>query len=105
MGRDSLQQNLPSPTTLEDQAMSMNRRQAIQLIAAVVPAAAAPAAFSLAGHAAGQQATSSAPAAFGARKFTFDGVYSELRISMKELGLDSPADLSPYSQRALQMTS
>jgi hypothetical protein len=103
MGRDSLQQNLPSPTTLEDQAMSMNRRQAIQLIAAVVPAAAAPAAFSLAGHAAGQQATSSAPAAFGARKFTFDGVYSELRISMKELGLDSPADLSPYSHLVLEM--
>ena len=83
--------------------MSMNRRQAIQLIASVVPAAAAaPAAFSLAGQSA--ESPSPAPAAIsGARRFVFDGVYSELRISIKELGLDSPADLSPYSHLVIEM--
>jgi hypothetical protein len=84
--------------------MSMNRRQAIQLIAAAVPAAAAaPAAFSLAGQSTHPQATGPGQSAFGARKFTFDGVYSELRISMKELGLDSPADLSAYSHLVMEM--
>ena len=79
--------------------MSINRRQAIQLIAAAVPAAAAaPAAFSFAG-----QSALSAPAAIGARKFTFDGVYSELRISMNELGLGSPADLSGHSHLVMEM--
>ena len=68
--------------------MSMNRRQAIQLIAAAVPAAAAaPAAFSFAGQPAGALASGPASAASATRKFTFDGVYSELRIAMKELGL------------------
>ena len=84
--------------------MSMNRRQAIQLIAAVVPAAvAAPAAFSLAGQSTRPQTAGPAPGSFGARKFVFDGVYSELRISMKELGLESPADLSAYSHLVMEM--
>jgi len=79
--------------------MDMNRRQAIQLIAAVVPAAAAvPVALSFVG-----QAAATVPAAFPTKKFTFDGVYSELRISIKDLDLDSPADLSAYSHLVMEM--
>ena len=70
--------------------MRMNRRQAIQLIATAVPASTAPAAFSFTG-----QAATPASNTNGVTKFVFDGVYSEQRIPIKELGLDSPADLSP----------
>jgi len=77
----------------------MNRREAIQLIAAAVPAAAAaPATFGLAG-----QSSSAVPVAFSARKFTFDGVYSELRIPIKDLGLTAPADFSEYSHLVMEM--
>jgi hypothetical protein len=79
--------------------MSMNRRQAIQLIASAVPAvAAAPTVFGLTG-----QSASAAPAAFEARRFKFDGIYSELRIPIKELGLDSPADLSQFTHLVMEM--
>jgi len=76
----------------------MNRRQAIQLIATAVPASTASAAFSFTG-----QAATPASNTHGVTKFVFDGVYSELRISMKELGFDSPADLSPYSHLVMEM--
>jgi len=90
--------------TLEDEIMSMNRRQAIQLITAAVPAAAAvPAVWSLAGKSAALPSPAPAETSSGARKFVFDGVYSELQISMKELALDSPADLSPYSHLVMEM--
>lgn len=63
-----------------DETMSMNRRHAIQLIAATVPVAAAtPSAFSFA-----EQSNALALPAFAAIKFVFDGVYSELRIPIKE---------------------
>jgi hypothetical protein len=99
MVRTSWWQNLPSHISPKGEAMDMNRRQAIQLIAAVVPAAAAvPVALSFVG-----QAAATVPAAFPPKKFTFDGVYSELRISIKDLDLDSPADLSAYSHLVMEM--
>ena len=79
--------------------MSMSRRQAMKWIAAAVPAAAgASAAF-----AAEPQAAPPMPAASGARKFVFDGIWSELQIPIKELGLSSPADLSAYSHLVMEM--
>lgn len=80
--------------------MRMNRRHAIQLIASAVPAAAAPAAFSLAG-----QADVPSTNALGVTRFFFDGIYSELRIPIKELGLDSPADLSPFTHLVMEIRS
>src|ERR1700687_3480025 len=79
--------------------MGMNCREAIQLIAAAVPAAAAsPAAFGLVG-----QSGSAATRTFAPRKFTFEGVYSELRIPIKDLGLTAPTDLSEYSHLVMDL--
>jgi hypothetical protein len=89
----------------EDETMTITRRQAIQWIASTVPAAASAPAFSLSIQAAAARSAIPSPttARFTARKFTFDGVYSELRISMSELGLESPADLSSYSHLVMEM--
>ena len=70
--------------------MSMSRRTAIKLIAGAAPAVAGVRAFGVA-----PQVAAPVPSAASVRKFVFDGVYSEMRISMKELGRESPADLSP----------
>jgi len=83
---------------IEDEAMNLNRRQAIQLIATAVPAVAGARAFG-----ATAQAAASLPTAAGTKKIAFDGVYAEFRIPMKELGQDSPADLSPYSHLVMEM--
>ena len=78
--------------------MSMSRRQAMKLIAATVPAVAGTRA-----NVAAPMASTSVPVTGGVRKFIFDDVSSELRISMKELGQDSLADLSAYSHLVMEM--
>ena len=78
--------------------MSMSRRTAIKLIAGAAPAVAGVHAFGVS-----QQAVAPAPVPAPVRKFVFDGIYSEMRISMKDLGLDSPADLSPWSHLVMEM--
>jgi len=78
--------------------MSMSRRTAIKLIAGAAPAVAGVHAFGVS-----PQAAAPATAVSPVRKFVFDGIASELRITMKELGLDSPADLSPYSHLVMEM--
>jgi hypothetical protein len=74
----------------------MSRRQAMKLIAATVPTVAGARAISA-------MPTAAAPIEGGVRKFIFDGVSSELRISMEELGQESPADLSAYSHLVMEM--
>jgi hypothetical protein len=82
----------------EDEAMSMSRRQALKLIAGAVPAVVTARTFG------GLSQTASLPsAAATVKKFVFEGVSSELRISMKELGQESPADLSGYSHLVMEM--
>ena len=49
------------------------------------------------------QAAALAPAADRVRKFVFDGVSSELRISMKELRPGISRDLTPYSHLVMEM--
>ncbi len=78
--------------------MSMTRRKAMKLIAGVVPAVASARSFGTV-----LPAAAPLPAAGEVRKFVFDGVSSELRISMKELGQESPADLSAYSHLVMEM--
>jgi len=78
--------------------MKINRRQAIQLIASAVPAAVG--AQSLVGS---SQVVTPPPAASSIRKFTFDGIYSELQLSMSDFGQQSPADLSPFSHLVMEM--
>jgi hypothetical protein len=78
--------------------MSMTRRNAMKLIAGVVPAVASARSFGTVLPAAAPM-----PAAGEVRKFVFDGVSSEFLISMKELGQDSPADLSAYSHLVMEM--
>jgi hypothetical protein len=82
----------------EEETMSMSRRTAMKLIAGAVPAAAGVRALG-----ASPQAAAPMAAAGEVRRFVFDGVSSELRISMQELGLESPADLSPYSHLVMEM--
>ena len=84
--------------------MSISRRQAIQLISSAVPAAAfAPAFDPFSRGAAAQSATPASAGKFTARQFTFDGIYSELRVPIRDLGLDSPVDLSAYSHLVMEM--
>ena len=78
--------------------MSMSRRTAMKLIAGAAPTVAGVRAFGIA-----PQAASLVSAENGVKKYVFDGVYSEMRISMKELGLESPADLSGYSHLVMEM--
>ncbi|HEX9199748.1 MAG TPA: hypothetical protein VF865_09325, partial [Acidobacteriaceae bacterium] len=74
--------------------MSMNRREAVKLIAGAVPAVAGARGFA---------ALSQGDAGEPVQRFVFDGVSSELRISMKELGQESPADLSAYTHLVMEM--
>lgn len=79
--------------------MSMSRRRAVKLIAGAIPAAAGV----RSGWSAVPQAIRPASAMPEVTKFVFDGVWSELKISMKELGLEAPADLSEYSHLVVEM--
>src|ERR1035438_9073795 len=83
---------------MRPETMRLNRRQAIKLIAGALPAVAGVRAFGLP-----PQAIAPVSATNGVRRFVFDGVSSELRISMKELGQESPADLSAYSHLVMEM--
>ncbi len=74
--------------------MSMNRREAVKLIAGALPAVAGTRGFA---------ALSQGDAGEPVQRFVFDGVSSELRISMKELGQESPADLSAYTHLVMEM--
>ena len=76
--------------------MSMSRRQAMKLIAATVPTVAG-------ARAVPAMPTAAVPIQGGMKKFIFDGMSSELRIPMEELGQGSPADLSAYSHLAMEM--
>jgi len=78
--------------------MSMSRRTAMKLIAGAGPAVAGLRALGIE-----PQAASLVSAVNGVKKFVFDGVYSEFRISMKELGVEAPADLSAYSHLVMEM--
>jgi hypothetical protein len=87
------------------------RRQAMQMIAGAVPAVAGARAFAAApqGGAASQargtaQAAVETKAASGAaRKFVFDGVSSEMQLTMAELGQTAPADLAGYTHLVMEM--
>ena len=78
--------------------MSITRRQAIQLLASAVPAAAAVPSLGLSGQSAPPGSTSFAP-----RQFTFDGIFSELRIPLTDLGLAAPADLSGFTHLVMEL--
>lgn len=83
---------------------NITRRQAIQLLASAVPSAAA---FAFAQPSQSPQ-TAWIPKApydekFVPRKFTFDGIYSELRINLAHLGLIGPADLSDYTHLVMEL--
>lgn len=78
--------------------MSMTRRQAMKLIAGAVPVVAGSRTLG-----AVPQAPPPVSTVGAVKKFVFDGVYSELRISIKELAQDSPADLSAYSHLVMEI--
>lgn len=78
--------------------MNITRRQAIQVLASAVPAAAVAPSLGLAG-----QPAPSVPRPFAPRRFTFDGIFSELRIPLNDLGLATPADLSGYTHLVMEM--
>ena len=78
--------------------MSMTRRQAMKLIAGAVPVAAGARTLG-----APPQAAPPVSTVGEVKRFVFDGVFSELRISIKELAQDSPADLSAYSHLVMEM--
>jgi hypothetical protein len=85
--------------------MSMNRRQAIQMIAGAVPAVRA---FASAPQAVNPRATVAPRTAVtssvdGVKKFVFDGISSEMTISMHELGQQAPADLSAFTHLVLEV--
>ena len=80
--------------------MKMSRRQAMQLIAGAVPAVAA---VRLHGIGIAREAEPALPAWGEVRKFVFDGVSSEMRIAMKELGQSPQADLPAYSHLVMEM--
>jgi hypothetical protein len=77
--------------------MNVSRRQVVKLIAGAVPAVAGARAFAAVSQ------VSTPASADEVRRFTFDGVWSELRISMKDLGQQSPADLSGFSHLVMEM--
>jgi len=95
--------------------MYFTRRQAMKMIAGAVPAVAGAQAFAApqAGtksqaaakpHAGVKpQAATAPPVEDGVRRFVFDGVLSEMRITMAELGQSAPADLSGYTHLVMEM--
>ena len=90
--------------------MNVTRRQAMKMIAGAVPAVAGAHAFAAAPQATGapQAGTTpqaiATPSATGAvRKFVFDGVSSEMQITMAELGQPTPADFAGYTHLVMEM--
>ena len=82
----------------KDEAMNVSRRQALKLIAGAVPAVSSARTFG-----AVLQDSNPVSAVNAVKRFVFDGVSSELRISVTELGQQSPADLSAYSHLVMEM--
>ena len=78
----------------------ITRRQALQLLASAVPAAAVVPAMSLSSQ---SVAVPSSSGIFTPRHFTFEGIFSELRIPLKDLGHSAPADLSGYTHLVMEM--
>src|ERR1035441_7479134 len=90
--------------------MDINRRQAMKMIAGAVPAvagaralAAVPKAGATPSAVGVPQATAMPSAAGAVRRFVFDGVSSEMQLTMAELGQESPADLSGYTYLVMEM--
>src|ERR1035437_2979805 len=81
----------------KDEAMNVSRRQALKLIAGAVPAVSSARTL-----AAVLQDSNPVSAVNAVKRFVFDGVSSELRISVTELGQQSPADLSAYSHLVME---
>ncbi len=48
-------------------------------------------------------AASPAADTFATRQFTFDGIFSELHIPLKDLGLTTPANLSGYTHLVMEL--
>jgi hypothetical protein len=82
----------------KDEAMNVSRRQALKLIAGAVPAISSARTFG-----AVLQDSNPVSAVNAVKRFVFDGVLSELRISVTELGQQFPADLSAYSHLVMEM--
>lgn len=78
----------------------ITRRQALQLLASAVPAAAVAPAMSLSSQ---SVAVPSSSGVFTPLHFTFEGIFSEFRIPLKDLGLSAPADLSGYTHLVMEM--
>src|ERR1035437_3249445 len=78
--------------------MSVSRRQAMKLIAGAVPAFANARAFG-----ALPQTSGSLAAKDVITRFVLDGISSELRMSVQELGQESPADLSVFTHLVMEM--
>jgi len=78
----------------------ITRRQALQLLASAVPAATVAPAMSLSSQ---SIAVPSSSGIFAPRHFTFEGIFSELRIPLKDLGHSAPADLSGYTHLVMEM--
>src|ERR1035441_1396756 len=92
--------------------MDINRRQAIKMITGAVPAVAGAGARALAAvpkagatpSAVGAPQATAMPSSAGAvRRFVFDGVSSEMQLTMAELGQPSPADLAGYTHLVMEM--
>jgi hypothetical protein len=82
----------------EEETMSMDRREAMKLIAGAIPVVASTRSF------AGMIPVETSLDPSGAvKKFVFENVESEIQIPIKELGLDSPADLAGYSHLVMEM--
>jgi len=95
--------------------MNVTRRQAMQMIAGAVPAVTGAHAFA-AGQAGAKTAAkaktpakvtakpqAAAPVEEGVRRFVFEGVSSEMQITMEELGQTAPADLSAFTHLVMEM--
>ncbi len=97
--------------------MNVTRRQAMQMIAGAVPAVAGAHAFAAEQAGAKPEAAArakttakvaakpqaEAPVEAGVRRFVFEGVSSEMQITMEELGQTAPADLSGYTHLVIEM--
>ena len=90
--------------------MNFTRRQAMKMIAGAVPTVAGARAIAAAPQVgAASQATGAAQAAATpsasstVRKFVFDGVSSEMQLTMAELGQTAPADLAGFTHLVMEM--
>ena len=90
--------------------MNFTRRQAMKVIAGAVPAVAGARSFSTTLEAAAIAQAAPVPLAaatpYGAgvvRRFVFDGVLSEMQITMAELGQPTPANLMGFTHLVMEM--